>query len=154
MGNNHSFCRVVAAACFGLTFVLAGVAHAGQRPAISIDDVPVPGKTVKLTIQNPLDAPGTLVLASAGRWAALPVPKGSYHELDCNVPNYPGALFTTQFFSWDGGYVGSNVLAVTIEDPGGGGSFRQLMDVKPMAASDDNSGYASNALVVRATTSR
>jgi hypothetical protein len=148
MGNNHWLGRIVGAACFGLTLVLAGAARAGQRPTIWIDDVPVPGETVKLKIQNPLDAPGTLLLASAGRWAALPLPKASYQELDCNVPNYPGALFTTQFFSWDGGYVGSNVLAVTIEDPGGGGSFRQLMDVKPMAASDDVSGYASNVLVV------
>src|SRR5262249_39973022 len=93
-------------------------------------------------------AKGTLLFSSSGRWAAVPLPKGDHHELLCAVPDAPGRLFTSQFFTWDGKYVGSNVLAVTIEDEGGGGPFQQLMDVKPMGASDDVSGLATNVLVV------
>ncbi|MFO0981580.1 MAG: hypothetical protein U1E76_07470 [Planctomycetota bacterium] len=131
-----------------LCVIAAPAAHAEERPTIWVDGKTEPGQTVILKIKNPIGARGGLLIASEGALTAIRIAKSDYTEVPCKVPNSPGQLFTCQFFTWDGDYVGSNVLPITVDEQGGGGPFSAIMDVKPICPADEISGYAMNALAV------
>ncbi|MEW6747084.1 MAG: hypothetical protein AB1486_30480 [Planctomycetota bacterium] len=128
----------------------ACLAAAAERPTIWTEGELYAGEPGTLSIGNPASEAGALLVMAQGHVSSYRVPAVPHYHITDKVPTDPGARLLCQFFTWSferQSVVASNQLALEISRHPGEGRFGVDVDLAPLVALGETSGWGATALV-------